>query len=165
MAVRTREVLDGTDRTALATWAGTRLGVLVVSVALAAFWSFGDLKDSFLNRWTQWDVDLFIEIAKYGYGGDPAQPPDAGLPAFFPGLPILIRVVHFAVPSWDLSALLISPFARRGYVDHRVSDTTSVLAFIAARFGLKPLQVRDAKAYNLLDGLDFGRAPRPANFT
>ena len=108
MAVRTREVLDGTDRTALATWAGTRLGVLVVSVALAAFWSFGDLKDSFLNRWTQWDVDLFIEIAKYGYGGDPAQPPDAGLPAFFPGLPILIRVVHFAVPSWDLSALLIS---------------------------------------------------------
>lgn len=108
MAVRTREVLDGTDRTALATWAGTRLGVLVVSVALAAFWSFGDLKDSFLNRWTQWDVDLFIEIAKYGYGGDPAQPPDAGLPAFFPGLPILIRVVHFAVPSWDLAALLIS---------------------------------------------------------
>ena len=23
------------------------------------------MKDSFLDRWTQWDVDLFIEIAKY----------------------------------------------------------------------------------------------------
>ena len=79
---------------------------------------------------------------------------------------------HVAPPQPDgygcgtrVPALLISPFARRGYVDHRVSDTTSVLAFIAARFGLKPLQARDAKAYNLLDGLDFGRAPRPANFT
>jgi hypothetical protein len=96
------------DRTALGAWAGTRLGVLLVSVTLAAFWSYGDLKDSFLDRWTQWDVDLFIEIAKYGYRGDPAHPPDAGLPAFFPGLPIVIRAVHFVIPSWELSALLIS---------------------------------------------------------
>jgi hypothetical protein len=109
LAVRTREGLEtGVDRTALGAWAGTRLGVLFVSVTLAAFWSYGDLKDSFLNRWTQWDVDLFIEIAKYGYRGDPAHPPDAGLPAFFPGLPLLIRAVHYVIPSWDLSALLIS---------------------------------------------------------
>jgi hypothetical protein len=95
-------------RPALGAWIGTRLGVLAVSLALAAFWSYGDLKDSFLNRWTQWDVDLFIEIARYGYRGDPGRPPDAGLPAFFPGLPMLIRAVHFAIPSWELSALLIS---------------------------------------------------------
>lgn len=109
MAARTSEprVAD-LGRTALGAWAGTRLGVLFVSVALAAFASYGDLKDSFLDRWTQWDVDLFIEIAKFGYRGDPAQPPDAGLPAFFPGLPILIRAVHVVVPSWELSALLIS---------------------------------------------------------
>jgi hypothetical protein len=96
------------DRWALGAWLGTRLGVLLVSVGIAAYWTYGDLKDSFLNRWTQWDVDLFIEIAKYGYRGNPAQPQDAGLPAFFPGMPILIRIVHYAVPSWDLSALLIS---------------------------------------------------------
>jgi hypothetical protein len=99
---------EDVDRPALAAWAGTRLGVLAVSVSVAAIWSYGDLKDSFLNRWTQWDVDLFIEIAKYGYRGDPGRAPDAGLPAFFPGLPMLIRAVHFVVPSWDLSALLIS---------------------------------------------------------
>src|SRR5215831_16309736 len=104
--VRTR--LASADRWALGAWFGTRLGVLTASLGIAAIWSYGDLKDSFLNRWTQWDVDLFIEIAKYGYRGDPAHPPDAGLPAFFPGLPILIRTVHYVVPSWDLSALLIS---------------------------------------------------------
>jgi hypothetical protein len=96
------------DRPALGAWIGTRLGVLVVSVTLAAFWTYGDLKDSILDRWTQWDVDLFIEIARYGYRGDLAHPQDAGLPAFFPGLPILIRAVHTVIPSWELSALLVS---------------------------------------------------------
>jgi hypothetical protein len=96
------------DRPALGAWAGTRLGVLLLSASIAAIWSYGDFKDSFLERWTQWDVDLFIEIAKYGYRGDPGRPPDAGLPAFFPGLPILIRAVHYVIPSWELAALLIS---------------------------------------------------------
>jgi hypothetical protein len=102
------EFLSRVDRSALRAWIGTRLGVMAVSLGVAAFWSYGDLKDSFLGRWTQWDVDLFIEIAKFGYRGDPAQPQDAGLPAFFPGLPLLLRMVHYAVPSWQLSALLIS---------------------------------------------------------
>jgi Mannosyltransferase (PIG-V) len=108
VTARTPEDTTGVDRPALGVWAGSRLGVLAVSVTAAAIWSYGDLKDSFLNRWTQWDVDLFIEIAKYGYRGDPGHPQDAGLPAFFPGLPMLIRVVHVVIPSWELSALLIS---------------------------------------------------------
>jgi hypothetical protein len=111
VAVRADEGLLSTtavDRAALGAWAGSRLGVLVLSVGVALFSSYGDLKDSFLDRWTQWDVDLFIEIAKYGYRGDPSGPQDAGLPAFFPGLPLLIRAVHYVIPSWELSALLIS---------------------------------------------------------
>lgn len=78
---------------------------------------------------------------------------------------------HVAPPRPDaygcgtrIPALLISPWARRGYVDHRAADTTSVLALIEARFGLKPLQDRDAKAYNLLDGLDFAQRPRAPAF-
>jgi hypothetical protein len=100
--------MDGADRWALRAWFTTRLGVVTVSLVAATVSSYGDLKDSFLNRWTQWDVDLFIEIAKYGYRGDPGQPQDAGLPAFFPGLPLLIRGLHYVIPSWDLCALLIS---------------------------------------------------------
>ena len=78
---------------------------------------------------------------------------------------------HVAPPRPDaygcgtrIPALLISPWAKRGYVDHRVADTTSVLALIEARFGLKPLQPRDAAAYNLLDGLDFAQKPRGPSF-
>ena len=78
---------------------------------------------------------------------------------------------HIAPPTPDaygngtrVPALLVSPWARRGYIDHRIADTTSILALIEARFGLKPLQRRDAAAYNLLDGLDFGRQPRAPAF-
>ncbi len=78
---------------------------------------------------------------------------------------------HVAPPMPDaygcgtrVPALLVSPWARKGYIDHRVADTTSVLALIEARFGLQPLQQRDARAYNLLDGLDFAQPPRPPAF-
>ncbi|MFL6057241.1 MAG: hypothetical protein ACJ72W_30740 [Actinoallomurus sp.] len=96
------------DRLALRAWAGTRLAVLGISLLASALWSYGDLHDSFLGRWTQWDVDHFVEIAEYGYGGDPAHPPDPGLPAFFPGLPLVLRAVHPLIPNWQLSALLVS---------------------------------------------------------
>lgn len=78
---------------------------------------------------------------------------------------------HVAPPRPDaygcgtrIPALLVSPFARRGYVDHKAGDTTSVLALIAARFGLAPLQARDAHAYPMLDGLDFAQKPRAPAF-
>lgn len=61
-------------------------------------------------------------------------------------------------------ALLISPWARRGYIDHHIADTTSILGLIEARFALEPLQTRDATAYNLLDGLDFAQKPRAPSF-
>jgi phospholipase C len=78
---------------------------------------------------------------------------------------------HVAPPRPDaygcgtrVPALLVSPWARRNYIDHKLADTTSVPALITARFGLKPLQSRDAAAYNLLDGLDFAQKPRPPAF-
>ena len=78
---------------------------------------------------------------------------------------------HVAPPTPDaygcgtrVPAMLISPWARRGHIDHTVADTTSVLALIEARFGLQPLQDRDAKAYNLLGAFDFTQKPREPNF-
>ena len=44
-------------------------------------------------------------------------------------------------------AIIVSPFAKRGYVDHTLYDTTSILRFITRRFGLPNLPgitVRDA---------------------
>lgn len=105
---RSLAALGPGDRAALLAWLYTRLGIMAVSLGASVLWAYGDLRDSFLDRWTQWDVDLFVEIAKYGYAGDPARPPDAGLPAFFPGLPLALRALHPIVRSWWLSALLIS---------------------------------------------------------
>lgn len=74
---------------------------------------------------------------------------------------------HVAPPVRDaygcgtrIPALLVSPWARRGYVDHHVVDTTGILALIEARFGVSPLTQADASAYNLLNGLDFSQSPR-----
>lgn len=53
---------------------------------------------------------------------------------------------HVAPPKGDrwgpgsrIPALVVSPHARKGHVEHRVYDTGSILRLITRRFGLKPL--------------------------
>ncbi len=53
---------------------------------------------------------------------------------------------HVAPPKGDrwgpgtrIPAIIISPFAKKGYVDHTPYDTTSILRFITHRFGLPVL--------------------------
>ena len=58
-------------------------------------------------------------------------------------------------------ALIISPYTRRGnnpdggYVDHTDYEFSSVLAFIEATFGVKPLTERDEQANPLAGAFDF----------
>ncbi len=42
-------------------------------------------------------------------------------------------------PGTRIPAIIVSPFAKRGFVDHTVYDTTSILQFLTRRFGLEPL--------------------------
>jgi acid phosphatase len=42
-------------------------------------------------------------------------------------------------PASRIPALIISPYARRGAVDHTVYDTTSILRFLTRRYGLPTL--------------------------
>lgn len=58
-------------------------------------------------------------------------------------------------PGGRVPMLLVSPYARKGFVEHTPYDTTSILKFIEWRYGLEPLTDRDAGANNLL--ADFGR--------
>jgi hypothetical protein len=46
-------------------------------------------------------------------------------------------------------AIVISPYAKQGYVDHTQHDTLSILKTIEDRFGLQPLNDRDAAASSL----------------
>lgn len=57
-------------------------------------------------------------------------------------------------------ALLVSPYAKKGYVDHTVLDFTSELKFIEKNWGVAPLSSRDAAANNITDAFDFNAAPR-----
>jgi acid phosphatase len=68
---------------------------------------------------------------------------------------------HVAPPKIDrfgpgsrVPALVISPFARKGFVDKTVYDGTSILRTIEARFGLAPLTARDAAAADLRNALE-----------
>lgn len=58
-------------------------------------------------------------------------------------------------PGSRIPALIISPFAKKGYVDHTQYETVSILAFIEKRWGIKPLTDRDAKADPLSHAFNF----------
>jgi phospholipase C len=58
-------------------------------------------------------------------------------------------------PGTRVPTLVISPFARHGYVDHTRYDTASILALIEHRFGLTPLGTRDAAASDMSAAFDF----------
>jgi acid phosphatase len=56
-------------------------------------------------------------------------------------------------PGTRIPALIVSPFAKRGYVDHTQYDTTSILKFITRRFDLTPLPGVRANAGDLTAAL------------
>jgi phospholipase C len=56
-------------------------------------------------------------------------------------------------PGRRVPAIVVSPFAKRGFVDHTHYDTTSILKLIASRYGLAPLGRRDAAAADLTAAL------------
>lgn len=59
-------------------------------------------------------------------------------------------------PGSRIPAIIIGPFAKKGTVDHTQYETVSILAFIEKRWGLKPLNSRDANANPLTGAFDFG---------
>lgn len=94
----------------LPTWIGSRIAVALI--ALAGAWAgaarAGDVP-GFRETWDQWDVQLFWKVARWGYFGDEAgHYPDVALEAVFPGMPLLLRVVHVVIRDWVIAGLVIS---------------------------------------------------------
>ncbi len=58
-------------------------------------------------------------------------------------------------PGTRVPAILVSPFARKGFIDHTQYDTTSILKLIEQRFDLQPLSSRDAGVTSLANALSF----------
>ena len=72
--VRPAGRLRESDWEALLLWLATRLGLIVLGTVGAAMLFQGEPIAPFLDRLRRWDADHLIEIARYGYAGDPAQP-------------------------------------------------------------------------------------------
>jgi phospholipase C len=58
-------------------------------------------------------------------------------------------------PGSRIPTIIVSPFAKRGYVDKTPYDTTSILKLITKRFGLEPLPGVRANAGDLTNAFDF----------
>jgi phospholipase C len=57
--------------------------------------------------------------------------------------------------------LIISPWAKPGYVTHTTLEFSSVLKFVEQRFGLDALTARDSQSNDMLDSFDFTQDPLP----
>ncbi len=66
--------------------------------------------------------------------------------------------------GFRVPALLVSPYARQGFIDSTQLDHTSSLRFIEKNWGVSPLARRDAAANDFMGAFDFSQAPRSPAF-
>jgi phospholipase C len=90
------------------------------------------------------DTAIFITWDDYGGFYDHVPPPQVD------GFGFGVRV----------PLLLLSPYAKAGYVDHTLGEFSSVLRFIEDNWGLSQLTHRDRDAANLSEAFDFSQEPR-----
>ncbi len=62
-------------------------------------------------------------------------------------------------PGARVPAIVISPYAKKGFVDHTAYDTTSILRLIEKRWSLAPLGSRDAAVNSLDNAFNFQQPP------
>ena len=60
-------------------------------------------------------------------------------------------------PGTRIPTIIISPYAKRGYIDSTSYDTTSILKFITRRFELQPLAGVRENVGDLSAAFDFVR--------
>jgi len=74
---------------------------------------------------------------------------------------------HVPPPQLDYDGLgvrvpliVVSPYAKRGYVSHVQSEFGSILRFTELTFDLRAMAASDSRASDLIDCFDFSQAPR-----
>jgi phospholipase C len=86
---------------------------------------------------------IFLMWDDFGGFYDHVPPPKEDIYGLGPRVPLLV----------------ISPFAKNGYISHTQYEASSVLKFIEERFGLPSLNGRDVNANDLQDAFDFTQTP------
>lgn len=92
---------------ALGVWVGLLLASYIIGIIIIGRENtpLGNILLEILNRW---DAPHYLRIAEVGYR-DEAE--DRLLIVFFPLYPLAIRVVHFVIPSYLVSGLVVSSLA------------------------------------------------------
>ena len=104
-----------------------------------------DLVNAIMQSAAWKDTAIIVTWDDYGGFYDHVPPPQVDQYGYGPRVP----------------ALVISPYARQGYICHTRFDFTSPLKLIEERYGLPPLTARDATANDMLDCFDFHQKPLP----
>jgi phospholipase C len=65
----------------------------------------------------------------------------------------------FDSTGFRVPLIVISPFTKKNYVSHTVTDSTAILTFIERRFGIPPLTKRDAAQMDMTEFFDFTNVP------
>jgi phospholipase C len=98
---------------------------------------------------------LFIVYDEWGGFFDHVAPPRVPDKRSSKNLAEDYGQMGFRVP-----AVAVSPWARRGHVDHSVLGFESILKLISYRYGIKPISKRVAYARNIGRSFDFESKPR-----
>jgi phospholipase C len=88
---------------------------------------------------------VFVTYDDFGGFYDHVPPPQLDQDGLGPRVPLLI----------------ISPFAKPGYISHTVYEHSSILKFVETQYHLPSLTARDAAASTMLDSFDFNQPPQP----
>ena len=93
---------------ALPIWFASRLAVAMLGFAGA--WVLTDRKlatlPTWLEGWQNWDADLFVKVAEFGYPPTTAYTDRTEVD--FPGMPLALRFVHAFTGNWTVSGLIVS---------------------------------------------------------
>ena len=65
----------------------------------------------------------------------------------------------FTYTGYRLPLIVVSPYAKKHFVDHTVADYTAILKLIETRFNLAPLTQRDAAQPDMTEFFDFNFPP------
>lgn len=66
---------------------------------------------------------------------------------------------NFIYTGYRVPITVISPYAKKHYVNHNPADHTAILKLIETRFGLPPLTKRDAAQIDMTQFFDFNNPP------
>ena len=102
-----------------------------------------DLVNAIMQSSAWKDTAIVVTWDDYGGFYDHVPPPQVDGYGYGPRVP----------------ALILSPYAKPGYISHTRFDFTSPLKLIETKYGLPPLSTRDASASDMRDCFDFSQKP------